>query len=151
MQDRPVSDGEHHAAIDDFLDGGHHAVDLRGGGDDAHADAVGIVPVRHEPVLLVREVLGAVHGLERGEALVCRYEELRGMCTALRELDEGSLGVPTEERSGVGEGEGAQEVQDFGVERPLLGLDNVSDHLDGFRQSWRSVRTMMVGTSLAHS
>lgn len=118
----PVSDGEHHAALHDLRDGGHDAVDLRGGRDDAHADGVGRGAVRHEPVLLVREVLRAVHGLERREALVCGHEELRRVRPALGELDERALGVPSEERRGVWEGKWAEQVEDLRVERAFLRL-----------------------------
>lgn len=115
-----VPDGEDDAAAGELVDGRHHAVDLGRGGDDAHADVL----VAHEPVLVHREVVGAVDFLEGLDVLLCGEEELRLVRAALGELDEGALGVPAEERCGGGGAEWAQEVEELGIQRTFLRLKN---------------------------
>ena len=117
----PMSDGEYDPTADELLDRRHDAVDLRRGSNHTHPDRVLRVP-GHEPVLALGEVLPAVDVLERLDLLLGGDEELRGVRAALRELDEGALGVPAEECRGVGRAVGAQEVQELRVEGAFLGL-----------------------------
>ena len=103
-----MPDGVDNATLDKLRNGGHDALDLRRGGNDAHAD---VVPLGHEPVFLVNEVRGAVYLLEGGEVVLRWDQEPRVVCATLGHLDEGAFGVPPED-SGTRRGrERSQQVQ----------------------------------------
>ena len=117
-----VSDGEDDATPNELLNRRHHTVDLGRGGDYAHADGLVVRLAAHEPIFGHGEVVCAIDLLKRLDLLLGWEQELRLVRAALGELDEGSLGVPAEERCGGGGAEWAQEVEELGIQRTFLRL-----------------------------
>ena len=107
----PVADREDHPAAGELVDRVHHTVDLRGGSDDANTNGLAFGLAAHEPVLGDSEVVGAVNFFEGLHFLLGWEQELRGMGTALGELNEGPFRVPAKEGGRVRRAVRAQEVE----------------------------------------
>lgn len=110
-----MPDREYNPPLDEFLSTSFDPFDLRCSRDDTNAYSVAFAFAGHEPVFCVYEVIGPVNFLEGFEAFFGWKEVLWSMGTTFCELDERSLGVPSEEGRGIRGMIGSEQVEQLWI------------------------------------